>query len=127
MISKLLQLKYQMEDHLDNPLCQHHSYFSKFLESYVDIIYNKRKNFAQDIDIEPTTLNHVINNHRDPQDNFIYRLTVHSEAIYKNICDFDQTLWPKIYYKDKVCDFLSSSEKWKKTESKHVRFKEILE
>lgn len=125
-ISKLLQLKYQMEAYLENPLCDRQPYFPKFLESYVDTLYDKRKSFAFDIDIEPTTLSHVINNHREPKDSFIYRLIVHSEAVYKHVCHFEKDLWPKVYYQDKVCDFLSSSEKWKKTESKHVRIKELL-
>lgn len=125
IVANLLQLKYQMEDYLENPLCDHHPYFPKFLESYVDILYSKRKDFASDIDIEPTTLSHVINNHREPKDSFIYRLIVHSEATYKDICDFEKEIWPKIYYQDKICDFLSSSEKWKKTEAKHVRKKVV--
>ncbi|WP_445735498.1 hypothetical protein [Mariniflexile sp.] len=126
IIAKLLQLKYQMEAYLENPISNRQPYFPKFLESYVDTLYDKRKNFALDIDIEPTTLSHVINKHREPKDSFIYRLIVHSEATYKNVCDFEKELWPKVYYQDKVCDFLSSSEKWKKNESKHVRSKEIF-
>lgn len=124
--SKLLQLKYQMEDYLENPLFHNQPYFPKFLERYVDTLYDKRKSFAFDIDVEPITLSHVINKHRDPKDSFIYRLIVHSQAVYKDVGSFEKDLWPKIYYQDKVCDFLSSSEKWKKTESKHVRHKELL-
>ncbi|RYM30853.1 hypothetical protein ERX46_17375 [Brumimicrobium glaciale] len=125
-IAKLLQIKYQMDEYLENPLCNNQPYFPKFLESYVDSLYDKRKNFAIDIDIEPTTLSHIINGHRQPKDSFIYRLIVHSEAVFENISNFDKDLWPKIFYQDKVCEFLSSSEEWKKTESKHVRNKEFL-
>ncbi len=123
---KLLQLKYQMEEYLENPVCSNQPLFPKFLKNYVDTLYEKRKGFANDMDIEPTTLSHLINNHREPKDTFIYRLIIHSETTYKNICDFEKELWPKVFYQDKVCDFLSSSEKWKKTEVKHVKNNAII-
>lgn len=126
IISKLLQLKYQMEEYLENPECNGQPYFSKFLKRYVDTLYDKRKSFAFDIGIEPIKLSHIINNRREPNEIFIYRLIIHSQGVFKDICDFEDDLWPKIYYQDKVCDFHSSSKKWIKTESKHVRDKELL-
>ncbi|MEX0361685.1 MAG: hypothetical protein AB3N10_11945, partial [Allomuricauda sp.] len=40
IVAKLLQLKYRMEEYLENPLCHDQPYFPKFLESYVDTLYD---------------------------------------------------------------------------------------
>lgn len=124
-VSRLLQLKYQMENYLSNQKCIYEPLFPKFLSTYIDTLYDKRKNFAIDININPITLSQVINQHRDPQENFLIRLIVHSESAYKNLCSFEKELWPKIYYQDKVCEFLTSSEKSIKFEKKHVKNKEF--
>ena len=121
----LLTLKYQMEDYLNDSTCSLQSYFPKFLTSYVDILYNKRKNFASDLSIKPIVLSQVLNNYRDPQDTFMYRLILHSEGAYKNLCTFDRELWPRVYYQDKICKFLSSQKKSRKTEEKFVTNRKV--
>lgn len=86
--AKLLQLKLKMVEYLKNPVYDNRNYFSEFLESYVDTIYSKRSVFAKDIDITPVSLSQVINNHREPTEDFIMRLMIHSEMVFKNICEF---------------------------------------
>ena len=91
----------------------------------MDILYNKRKNFASDLSIKPIVLSQVLNNYRDPQDTFMYRLILHSEGAYKNLCTFDRELWPRVYYQDKICKFLSSQKKSRKTEEKFVTNRKV--
>ncbi|MBI3235800.1 MAG: hypothetical protein HYZ42_17480, partial [Bacteroidetes bacterium] len=86
--AKLLQLKLKMEEYIKEPVYDKRNYFSEFLESYIDIIYSKRSVFAKDIDIAPVSLSQVINNHREPKEEFIMRLMIHSEMVYKNVCEF---------------------------------------
>lgn len=124
--AKLLQLKLKMEEYLKNPVYDNRNYFSEFLESYVDTIYSKRSVFAKDIDIAPVSLSQVINNHREPKEDFIMRLMIHSEMVYKNVCEFHKKTWYQVYFQEKICDTMSSQEKWRPEIEKHVRLSESI-
>ena len=80
--AKLLQLKLKMEEYIKNPVYDNQNYFSDFLKVYIDSIYSKRSTFAKDIDTAPVSLSQVINNHREPKEEFILNLMIHSEKIY---------------------------------------------
>lgn len=123
--AKLMQLKFQMEEYLNKPKYSFKPYFTKFLRMYIDTLYEKRKNFASDISVTPIALSHILNKHREPKDLFLYRLFLHSQDSFKNLCDFDKELWPKVYYQDKVGNFMTSSQKWKKSEEKFVKGKTV--
>jgi hypothetical protein len=124
--AKLLQLKLKMEEYLKNPVYDNRNYFSEFLKSYVDIIYSKRSVFAKDIDIAPVSLSQVINNHREPKEDFIMRLMIHSEMVFKNVCEFHKKTWYQVYFQEKICDTMSSQEKWRPEIEKHVRLSESI-
>ena len=124
--AKLVQLKLKIEEYLKNPVYNKRNYFSEFLESYVDIIYSKRSVFAKDIDIAPVSLSQVINNHREPKEDFILKLMIHSEMVYKNVCEFDNKTWYQVYFQEKICDTMSSQEKWRPEIEKHVRISESI-
>lgn len=72
--AKLLQLKYQMEayleEYLEEGLCKSGPYFTLFLNTYVNTLYKKKKDFASDLSIDPIVLSQVLNDHRDPQESF---------------------------------------------------------
>lgn len=125
IVAQLLQLKYQMEDHLNKPVQNVAHSFSKFLGVYIDTLYRKRKDFASDIDVNPIELSQIINNHRQPKEEFLIRLNLHSQAVFENFSHFKKDLWPKLYYFDKVGEFLITSEKRKKSEEKHVKSKVV--
>ncbi len=78
MKAKLLQLKLKMEEYIKKPVYDSHNYFSDFLKSYIDSIYSKRSTFAKDIDVTPVSLSQVINNHREPKEEFLLKLMIHS-------------------------------------------------
>ena len=120
MLAKLVQLKLQMDEYLKTPGYVTQYPFSKFLRMYVDIIYDKRKDFANDMSIEPLMLSQVLNNHRDPQEKFMLRLLIHSENSFKNVCDFDQKTWYRIFYKDKTGRVISTQNEWRSSVEKHV-------
>lgn len=124
-IAKLLQLKYQMEEYVNDSKGEDSPHFSRFLKIYVDTLYKKRKDFAADIGISPMELSHILNDHREPKDSFLYRLIVHSQSSFRNLCGFNRNLWPKVFYQDKVRDFMASSEKWKRSEEKFVKGKAV--
>lgn len=124
--AKLMQLKLNMEAFIKQPIYDNRNYFSEFLKSYVDTIYSKRSSFAKDIDITPTKLSQVINNHREPQDEFILKLMIHSEKAYKNICNFSKKTWYEVYFYEKICDTMSNQQKWRPKIEKHIKFSEPI-
>ena len=124
--AKLLQLKFRMEDYLKKPVYQEFNFFTDFLTNYIDTIYDKRINFANDITITPVSLSQVLNNHREPKEDFILKLMLHSELVYKNICEFNKKTWYQVYYHEKVCDTMSNQDKWRPRVSKHVKFENTI-
>lgn len=119
-LAKLMQLKLQMEEYLKTPKYEEEFSFSNCLATYVDTIYDKRKNFAHDISIEPLMLSQVINNHREPQEKFILRLIIHSEKSFKSLGKFDQSTWYNIYFKEKVGKIMSTQKQWRTAVEKFV-------
>jgi hypothetical protein len=124
--AKLMQLKLKMEEYIKNPVYDKHNYFSDFLKLYIDSIYSKRSTFAEDIDIAPVSLSQVINNHREPKEEFIMKLMIHSEKVYKNVCEFQKKTWYQVYFHEKICDTMSNQAQWRPEIEKHVRISEAI-
>ncbi len=119
--AKLLQLKLQMEKYLKEPVYDKQNHFTKFLESYVDTIYVKRSEFAKDINITPVFLSQIINNHREPKEEFILKLMVHSEKVFKNVGEFPKTTWYQLYLHEKLSDTMASHAEWGPKIEKQVK------
>ena len=124
--AKLLQLKLKMEEFIKNPVYDNHNYFSDFLKIYIDSIYSKRSTFAKDVDVTPVSLSQVINNHREPKEEFIMKLMIHSEKVYKDVCEFHKKIWYQVYYHEKICDTMSNQEQWRPEIEKHIRISEAI-
>ena len=124
--AKLLQLKLKMEEYIKNPVYDNHNYFAEFLKLYIDIIYPKRCFFAKDIDIAPVSLSQVINKHREPKEEFIMKLMIHSEKVYKDVCEFHKKTWYQVYFNEKICDTMSNQEQWRPKIEKHVKLSETI-
>lgn len=122
--AKLMQLKFKMEDYLKQPVYDKQNHFSEFLQYYIDTIYSKRNEFANDVDISPVKLSQILNNHREPQDEFILKLMIHSEKVFKNVCEFQEKTWYEVYFHEKICDMMSNQSDWRPKIEKHVRFNE---
>lgn len=125
--AKLLQLRLKMEDFLANPVYDDQKYFIKFLEFYIDTIYSKRAGFASDIGISQVSLSHILNKYRNPKEDFLLKLMIHSELIYHGICDFQTNMWFRIYYLDKIGDTMSKEGNWRPNIEKQINFKENVE
>lgn len=110
--AKLLQLKIKMENYLKEPVFDKQNHFAQFLETYVDAIYQRRSEFANDMNITPVFLSKVINNHREPKEEFILKLMIHSEKVFKNLGGFPKKTWYQVYYHKKLCDTLSNQDQW---------------
>lgn len=124
--AKLLQLKLQMENYLKEPTDDNNSYFTHFLEIYIDAVYPQRNKFAKDINVTPVFLSQVINNHREPKEEFILKLMVHSEKVFKDICDFNNKTWYQVYFQEKISGAMSSQEQWRPRIEKQVKLSELV-
>lgn len=69
--AKLMQLKFKMEDYLKNTDLKSGQSFNLFLETYIDILYPKRIDFAADLNITANYLSKIINKHSAANDLFI--------------------------------------------------------
>jgi plasmid maintenance system antidote protein VapI len=110
---KLLQLKYQMEDYINKPFDENHT-FGYFLKSYVNILAIKRFEFAKEISIDDTYLSQIINRHRAPSEEVIIRLELHSRNLINAIT------WFKLFEKEKENEIDSDKSKREK-EKKFVK------
>lgn len=111
--AKLMQLKLNMETYLKAPVYDNHNHFVHFVQRYVDAVYTKRSDFAKDVNVTPVFLSHVINRHREPTEEFILKLMVHSEKVFKHVGDFHKKTWYQVYFHEKLCDTMSNQEEWR--------------
>lgn len=116
VISKLLQLKFLMEDYLRVDMFQNNLSFGYFLREYIQRLEKKNKEFAAEIDIDPTELSQVINKRRNPTEKLVFRLEIHSNR------NFPAILWLKLMEKDRMYEILHNKGIIDK-ERKHVKHK----
>lgn len=113
-ITQLLRLKYLMEDYIkENDFKKNHD-FSYFLKEYICILELKNKEFANEIDMDPTELSQIINKHRPPNERFIIRLEIHSNK------NFPAIIWFKLIEKERTFELLNNTQ-LRISESKHVK------
>lgn len=113
-LADLLQLKFQMEDYLENSTFDVKRTFVFFLREYLSIINKKNKDFASDIDIAATELSQILNQHRKPSEKIIIRLEIHSNELIPAI------MWYKLIEKEKEHEILTDMNLRIKEKS-HVR------
>ena len=124
--AKLLQLKLNMEDYLNKPVYDNQNHFTKFLEQYIDTIYSKRYEFADDINVNSNFLSKIINKHLEPKEEFFYKLMIHSEKAYQNVGEFHKKTWIQVYYHEKVCDTMSNQDNWRPEIEKQIKISELV-
>lgn len=117
-----MQLKLQMENFLQNKFLpkKDESTFVYFLKLYIDSLYSKRIQFAEDINIPANLLSKIMNQHREPNDEFIQKLIVHSEKTYNNKLNFNATIWYHIFYTEKIKKALAQQDNWRLNIEKQI-------
>ncbi|MBI2257466.1 MAG: hypothetical protein HYU67_01030 [Flavobacteriia bacterium] len=116
LLFSLLQLKYQIEDYLENSNYDVERSFSYYLRTYLNFLNKKNKEFAKDIDIAETELSQILNQHRKPSEKLFIRLEIHSNKIIPAIT------WFKLSEKEKEHDILTNNS-LRIREQNHVRNK----
>lgn len=93
---KLLRLKYQINSFLK---AQESGYnFGFFLELYMNSLELTGKNFAEEINIQPSELSQILHNRRDPNEKIMVRLEIHSNY------NFPAFLWYEVLAKQKALE-----------------------
>jgi plasmid maintenance system antidote protein VapI len=110
---KILQLKYQMEDYINKPFDENHT-FGYFLKNYVEILSVKRYEFAKEISIDETYLSQIINHHRAPSQEIFIRLELHSRNLINALT------WFKLLEKEKENE-IDTNKSIREQEKKFVK------
>lgn len=124
--AKLLQLKINMQNYLKEPVYVKQNHFAYFLQTYIDAIYSKRSEFAKDLSVTPVFLSQVINNHRAPSEEFILKLMIHSEKVFKYVGEFDTKSWFQVYFHEKISETMYTQDKWRPKIEKQVKLTESI-
>jgi len=111
-----------MEEFLRAPVYDNKPHFTTFLETYIDTLYDKRSEFAKDIAVTPVSLSQVLNNHREPKEEFMLKLMVHSERAFKLIGSFHKKIWYQVYFQEKINETMASQEQWRPEVEKKIKF-----
>ncbi len=104
LLSQILQLKYQIEDYLDDTVYDARRSFGYFLKGYIQLLEKKNKEFATDISIAETELSQILNKHRKPSEKIMIRLELHSNKIIPAIT------WYKLLEKEKEHEILTNND-----------------
>lgn len=114
LILKLLQLKFKIEDYLNKPAHDKQLSFGYFLRTYVDLVSQKQKEFAQAINIKPAELSQILNSHRKPPYGFVIRLEIHSNKAISAL------YWNRLIEKENEFELINDKEIWRE-QRKHVK------
>lgn len=120
--AKLMQLKLQMEAYLKETALTKDTRFTDFLGSYIETLYSRQNEFARDINVTPVFLSQVINHHREPNEEFMLKLMVHSDKAFKNVGGFQKKIWYEVYFHQKISNTLSTQKEWMPAIEKQVKF-----
>ena len=112
--TRLQQLKFMMEDHLEMVFTNPKHHFGFFLGQYIDRLGIKHKTFAETIHLMPTELSQILNYHRRPKDKLAFRLDIHSGG------SFPALLWFRIIQKDRYNE-LFMDDSWLQREKVYVK------
>lgn len=115
----LLQLRFQIEDYLNDLRFDKRKTFGYFLRSYIDGIRKRQKDFAYEINIKPAELSQYINNHRKPPQNIIIRLELHSRNI------IPAADWYRLLEKENIHE-LSTNKELRREERKFIKRDALL-
>jgi hypothetical protein len=115
LLANLLQLKFKLEDYLNQEVFNETQSFGFYLRSYLHILDKKNNTFANEIDINVTELSQILNKHRNPSEKVLIRIELHSNGILPAI------LWHRLIEKEKEHELLTNFS-LRVRERSHVNF-----
>lgn len=116
-LSRLLQLKYQIEDYLKEPIDSKQKYtFGYFLGKYINSLEIQKSEFSKALDLHVTKLSRLLNNYDEPNIKLFYRLEEHSNNLIPAID------WYRLLAREREITFLGD-KKLKTAEKRRVKQK----
>ncbi|WP_212005527.1 hypothetical protein [Chitinophaga sp. HK235] len=114
LMSRLLQIKFQMEDAVAADKFLDKLNFGYFLSMYIQAIQKKQKEFAQEISLDETRLSRLIHRKEWPNEELFIRLELHSNNMIPAMH------WFKLVEKEKAHN-ISANTELRKKQKKFVR------
>ncbi len=94
--SRLLQLRFRMEDCISDDSDKAKLTFGDFLEEYIRDLNLRQVDFSREIGLHVTKLSRLLNNREDPSEKIFVRLELHSGNIIPAV------VWLKLFQKQKA-------------------------
>ncbi|MBS1686075.1 MAG: helix-turn-helix transcriptional regulator [Bacteroidetes bacterium] len=110
----LLQLRYQIEDYINDSRYDSTLSFQHFLEAYILDLGIKRHELARDLSIRPSALSQYLNAHRLPPIEVLVRLELHSGQI------ISAAHWYQLIEKEKIHQ-LSADRKIRREQMPYIK------
>jgi len=114
LLSRLLQLRYAMEDYIALGEPDSKLPFGFFLSEYLFALRQSNTAFSADISIHPTKLSRLLNNRDMPNEKLLIRLELHSKNFIPAIT------WYRVLEKQKESRLLEAKD-LRRSEKKHVK------
>jgi hypothetical protein len=111
--SRIMQLKYLMEDYTNSDAYIEQYTFSYFLNEYLHSLNRSKTVFSKEISLHSAQLSRLLNNKDGPSEKIMVRLEIHSNNIISAVD------WYRVYEKQKEWALIRNKE-IRKEESKHV-------
>jgi hypothetical protein len=80
LYAKVMQLKFMMEDMIEDTENDGEADFGFYLQEYINILGQERSDFAEDIGLKSNELYKLLQNQTVPTDEILVRLELHSES-----------------------------------------------
>ena len=112
--SRVLQLKYRMEEYINSKSYSSTYTFSYFLKEYIFSLNKKKMDFSREISLHFAQLSRLLNDKDEPNNKILVRLEIHSNN------SIPALLWYRVVEKRKELELMSDVN-LRKTESKRVR------
>jgi plasmid maintenance system antidote protein VapI len=114
--ANLLQLRFQLQDYIKAETYDPNKRFGNFLKAYLLILNKKSTELASEINIHETLVSQLINNHRNPNEDIMVRLELHSNN------NIPAHYWFMLVQKDRI-NQLKTDKELRKREKKFVTYK----
>jgi plasmid maintenance system antidote protein VapI len=114
--ANLLQLRFQLQDYVKSEQYDPNKKFGEFLKAYLLITNKKSNEFANEISIHETLVSQLINNHREPNEEILVRLEIHSNN------NIPAHYWFMLVQKERI-NQLKTDKELRKKEKKFVTYK----
>ena len=109
----LLQLRSKLEDYVKGDLYEPGKKFGDILKVYLLLTAKKSNELAKEISIHETLLSQLLNNHREPNEDIMIRLEIHSNN------HIPAHIWFMLVQKEKI-NQLKTNKALRKREKKFV-------